>query len=56
VRQHRDGRQEVIDGPSRPEPEQAGCYYLIEADSMNEAVEWARQAVVETAAVHRWPE
>ena len=43
MRQHRDGRQEVVDGPSRPGPEQTGGYYLIEADSMDEAVEWVRR-------------
>jgi hypothetical protein len=43
VRQHPDGRQEIVDGPSRPGPEQAGGYYLIEAESMQEAMEWARR-------------
>ena len=43
VRQLPDGRQEIVAGPSRPGPEQSGGYYLIEADSMDEAVEWARR-------------
>ena len=43
VRQHADGRQEIVNGPSRPGPEQAGGYFLIEADSIDEAVEWARR-------------
>ncbi|SRR5208337_72340 len=43
VRQHPDGSQEVLNGPSRPGPEQAGGYFLIEAGSMDEAVEWAQR-------------
>ena len=43
VRQHADGRQELIAGPARPGPEQIGGYYLIDADSIEEAVEWARR-------------
>lgn len=50
VRRHADGHFEVNDGPYRPASttgpqgqESAGGYYIIEADSMEEAVEWAKQ-------------
>jgi len=50
VRQHPDGHQETLKGPARPGPEQAGGYYLIEADSIDEAVEWARRGRFLTGA------
>ncbi len=31
----------VVDGPAIPGPEQVGGYYIIEADSIDEAVAWA---------------
>ena len=34
---------EVLDGPAIAGPEQVGGYYIIEADSLDEAVEWAKQ-------------
>jgi hypothetical protein len=34
---------EVLDGPAIPGPEQLGGYYIIEADSLEEAVEWAKK-------------
>ena len=43
IRMHADGRLEVTDGPSIPSSEQAGGYYLIEAKSADEAVEWAKK-------------
>jgi hypothetical protein len=43
VRQYPDGHQETLTGPSRPGPEQPGGYYVIEADSIDDAVEWARR-------------
>jgi len=43
VRKHRDGTVDVKDGPYLASTEQVGGYYLIEAESMDEAVEWARR-------------
>jgi hypothetical protein len=35
------GRHSVVDGPFAETKEQLGGYYLIEADSIEEALEWA---------------
>ena len=35
------GKRQVIDGPFADTKEALGGYYLIEADSMDEALEWA---------------
>lgn len=43
VRKHPDGRIEVSDGPYAENDEQPGGYYIIEAESMQEAVEWGRR-------------
>ncbi len=43
VRMHPDGSIEVTDGPYREGAEQPGGYYIIEAESMDVAVEWARK-------------
>ena len=43
VRKHRDGSYEVTDGPYLASSENVGGYYVIEADSMEEAVEWGRR-------------
>ena len=43
VRMHQDGRLEVTDGPYVESSEQAGGFFIIEADSMEEAVEWAKK-------------
>ena len=37
----RDGEQVVTDGPFAETKEQLGGYYLIEVDSVDEAIEWA---------------
>jgi hypothetical protein len=37
----RNGEQVVTDGPFAETKEQLGGYYLIEADSLDEALEWA---------------
>ena len=37
----REGEQVVTDGPFAETKEQLGGYYLIEADSIDEALEWA---------------
>ena len=36
-----DGKHSVVDGPFADTKEQLGGYYLIEAESMEEALEWA---------------
>ena len=43
VRMHADGRVEVHEGPYIESSEQPGGFYIIEADSMEEAVEWAKK-------------
>ena len=43
VRKHENGDLEVVDGPAIPGPEQIGGYYIIDADSIDDAVEWARK-------------
>ena len=43
VRKNRDGSVEVKDGPYLESAEQPGGYYEIEAESMEEAVDWARR-------------
>jgi hypothetical protein len=43
VRMHEDGTVDVSDGPYLEAREQPGGYYIIEADSMGEAVEWAKK-------------
>ena len=37
----RDGEQVVTDGPFAETKEQLGGYYLIEADSLDDALDWA---------------
>jgi hypothetical protein len=39
----RDGEQVTTDGPFAETKEQLGGYYLIEADSLDEALEWAKK-------------
>ena len=43
VRKHESGELEVLSGSAVPGPEQIGGYYIIDADSMEEAVEWAKK-------------
>jgi hypothetical protein len=43
VRKHPDGQLRVTDGPAIPGPEQVGGYYIIEAESLDEAVVWAEK-------------
>ena len=43
VRMHSDGKMDVSDGPYHSSDEQVGGYHIIEAESMEEAVEWARK-------------
>ena len=43
VRLCADGRFEVTPGPMNPTKEPLGGFYLIEAESMEEAIEWAKK-------------
>lgn len=44
VRRDADGRVSVTDGPFAEAKEVVGGFYVIEADSLDEAVAWARRA------------
>ncbi len=43
VRRVRDGSIEVTEGPVEQTHEAVGCYYVIEAETLEEAVEWAEK-------------
>jgi hypothetical protein len=43
VRLHADGRFTVQNAPVTPSKEPLGGFYVIEAESMEEAVEWAKK-------------
>ena len=43
VRKQLNGDLEVLDGPAIPGAEQVGGYFLIDADTEDEAVEWAKK-------------
>jgi hypothetical protein len=43
VRLHADGRSSVTAGPLAETKEPLGGFYVIEAESLEEAVEWARK-------------
>ncbi len=43
IRMHNDRKVDVSDGPYRPSSEQPGGYYIIEGDSMDVAIEWAKR-------------
>jgi len=43
VRKHENGELEAYDGPAIPGPEQVGGYYIINADSIEDAVAWAKK-------------
>ncbi len=43
VRKHEDGKLEVTDGPAIPGPEQVGGYCIIDAESIEDAVAWAKK-------------
>jgi hypothetical protein len=43
ARKHESGEIEVSQGPAIPGPEQVGGYYIIDAESIEEAVVWARK-------------
>jgi hypothetical protein len=43
VRKHENGNLSVSDGPAIPGPEQTGGYYIIHAESIEDAVAWAKK-------------
>ena len=43
VRKHENGNLDVTDGPAILGPEQVGGYYIIDAESIEEAVMWAKK-------------
>ena len=43
VRKHHSGELEVSVGPAIAGPEQVGGYYIITADSLDEAISWAKK-------------
>jgi hypothetical protein len=43
VRKHDGGELEVCTGPAIAGPEQVGGYYIITADSLDEAISWAKK-------------
>jgi hypothetical protein len=43
VRKHEKGDLDVTEGPAIPGPEQVGGYYIIDADSIEDAVVWAKK-------------
>jgi hypothetical protein len=49
------GGREVIDGPFAETKELLGGYYVIEAVSQDEAVEWAKRIPLTTGSVEVYP-
>jgi hypothetical protein len=43
VRKHENGELEVTDGPAVPGPEQVRGYCIVEAESIEDAVAWAKK-------------
>jgi len=43
VRKHENGSLDVTDGPAISGSEQVGGYYIIDAESIEDAVEWAKK-------------
>jgi hypothetical protein len=46
------GERAVVDGPFMESNEQVAGYWIIEAKSMAEAIEWAKQVPFETGGAH----
>ena len=51
IKATRDGGRQVIDGPFAETKELLGGYYVIEAASTDEAVEWAKRIPLTTGSV-----
>ena len=43
VRKNENGDLEVLEGPAIPGPEQVGGYYIIDAESVEDAIVWAKK-------------
>ena len=52
---HLDGATAIIDGPFAELKEHLGGYYLIDVDTLDEAIEWAKKLPVGTGAVEVRP-
>jgi hypothetical protein len=46
------GKRTVVDGPFMEPKEQVAGYWIIEAESMAEAIEWAKRVPFETGGAH----
>ena len=46
-----DGQRSVVDGPAIESKEQVGGFWIIEAESMDAALEWARLVPMTTGSV-----
>jgi hypothetical protein len=55
IRARKDGGRDVIDGPFTETRELLGGYYVIEAASRDEAVQWARRIPLTTGSVEVYP-
>jgi len=52
---HEDGATTVADGPFAELKEHLGGYYVIDVDTLDDAIEWARRLPVGTGAVEVRP-
>ena len=52
---HADGGTTLVDGPFAELKEHLGGYYLIDVDTLDDALEWARRMPVGTGAVEVRP-
>ena len=50
-----DGQRSVTDGPHSPGGDQFGGFWIIEADTMDDAVEWAKRVPMTNGAVEVRP-
>ncbi len=52
---HKDGATTIVDGPFAELKEHLGGYYLIDVDTLDDALEWARRLPVGEGAVEVRP-
>nr|WP_255633207.1 YciI family protein [Demequina sp. TTPB684] len=52
---HKDGATQVLDGPFVELKEHLGGFYLIDVDTLDDAIEWARKLPVGEGAVEVRP-